>query len=110
MGEAFGWWRGAEGGRAGIREIQPHPPATLPAIDRIDMLLVIAVVRQADLGQIVLDLVAPGSARLNAERGIVEGRVRRDVSGPADSVTAVAVNSPLRRRSRGRLFRCLRLS
>ena len=34
------------------------------------MLLVIAVVRQADPGRIVLDLVAPGFAGMDAERGI----------------------------------------
>ena len=35
------------------------------------MLLVITIVRQADLGRIVLDLVAPGSAGLSAEWGMV---------------------------------------
>ena len=42
------------------------------------MLLVIAVVRQSDLGRIVLDLVAPGSAGLSAEWGMV-GWFRPDV-------------------------------
>ena len=35
------------------------------------MLLVMTIVRQADLGRIVLDLIAPGSAGLSAERGMV---------------------------------------
>ena len=46
------------------------PPSHLPSAGS-DMLLVVTIVRQADLGQIVLDLVAPGSAGLSAERGIV---------------------------------------
>ena len=47
---------------------------TLPPPHRLstgwDMLLVIAVVRQADPGRIVPNLVAPGFAGMDAERGI----------------------------------------
>ena len=35
------------------------------------MLLVVTIVRQADLGRIVLDLVVPGSAGLSTDRGMV---------------------------------------
>ena len=63
------------------------------------MLLVMAIVRQADLGRIVLDLVGPGSAGLGAERGIVgdgsgatcpASRLRDCRHGEISPVTAVS--------------------
>ena len=58
-------------GEQGIGKSDPTLPPPHLLSTGSDMLLVIAVVRQADLGRIVLDLVAPGSAKMDAERGIV---------------------------------------
>ena len=58
-------------GDQGIRNPDHNPPPPhLPSAGS-DMLLVMTIVRQADLGRIALDLVAPGSAGLSADRGIV---------------------------------------
>ena len=109
IGEACGWWRGAQGGRAGIRDIQPRPPATKPAIHMIGY--VVSHSCSASIGPWA-NIPRTSSARVRRNgrgAGHCGGWYRRNVSGPADSVAAVAVNSPLRRQSQGMLFRCLRL-
>ena len=60
-------------GDQGIRNSDHNPPQShLPSAGS-DMLLVVTIVRQADLGQIVLDLVVPRPAGWSTDRGIVGG-------------------------------------
>ena len=57
-------------GDQGIKDSDHNPPPShLPSAGS-DVLLVVTIVRQADLGQIVLGLVVPGSAGWSTDRGI----------------------------------------
>ena len=57
-------------GDQGIRNPDHNPPPPhLPSAGS-DMLLVMTIVRQADLGRIVLDLVVPRPAGWSTDRGI----------------------------------------
>ena len=55
--------------------------------------MVIIVVRHAIFGRIVSDIVAPGFASMDIERDIVGSQCRCDVTGSADCVTTVTVDS-----------------
>ena len=59
----------------------------------MSVLIVIIVVRHAISGQIVSDLVAPGFAGMDIERDIVGCQCRCVVSGSADGMTAIMVDS-----------------
>ena len=57
-------------GDQGIGKPDPNPPPPhLPSTES-DMSLVVIIVRQADLGRIVLDLVVPRPTGWSTDRGI----------------------------------------